>query len=235
MRNLTILLLVAVALMAGCGHTENARAALQSRQAMQGAQQLMAAPEVKAAVNALPAESQQIIAPMLMKVDALLATGERSLVPVVKTLNEGKPVEVTTTPEQAARDTAGFIQDATLQAGKADTEAEAVVAAASFRDSLGGFAMSSGSALGSLLVPGGVGGLLLAGLAKGVSMYRAVRKEADTYADAASEAVAYGNKVTLIAEKHDAPAVAQIQAAAASRQVELGVKDHIDDLIAQHA
>jgi hypothetical protein len=155
----------------------------------------------------------------------------------VKTLNEGKPVDVTTSPEQAARDTAGFIQEATLQAGKADTEADAVVAAASFRDSLGGFAMKAGDALGGLLIPGGAGGLLLAGLAKGISMYRAVRTKADTLADAASEAVAYGNKVTALAEQHPplAAALADIQKSAAERQASLGVKDHIDDLIAQHA
>jgi hypothetical protein len=174
----------------GCAHRENARATMQAQQAIVG---------TKAVLDSMPADARASIAPYLAKVDALLAGASRSLDPVVAVLTEGTPVQTKTSAQQASADTDTFLREQGIQTGKAESEAQGVIAAAQLWSTVGGVVQqATGSWWTQLLVPGGGIALAVGAAIKAISASRAQAVAEDELDDQA----AYGQKMTRLAEKH---------------------------------
>lgn len=176
----------------GCGPTrETAKAQKQADQALEASQEIIRGQDTRDAIVAmdLTPEQNEAIGQLFAKVYELVSSARESLAPGLTILSQGKPVEVSTTAEQARLDFPAFHREATKQTARAEVEAEQFLWYTSITNRvLSWGSVAAQSAFG--VVTGGTGGALglLAIALKLLQMHKRGTKAIDMMAEYSIEA-----------------------------------------------
>lgn len=222
LRLLVVLLATWLALcwLTGCSTRETHQAAVQADQAVQGAQRVLAKPEVAKAIATLSPELSEALIDALEDVDVLLASARTSIAPAITLTAQGETIKPETKVEDAVRDPRAFAAVASRQAGRAELEVEGLLPWLTGGQALLTFTKAlAGDWMAQIVAGGGAGGLLLAGGLKVLAVVRRLRREIQTKDAEAEDALAYGNAV----EQADTTAEVQdIKIQHVKRQAERG-------------
>lgn len=217
----------------GCAPMRQAAAAAtQAQQAGTGAAKIAAGPEMAQALADLEPEKRAQIEKLLAQIVALGNQVASSLSPVIARLTVDDPAApVRTTVDQAVSDTAQFVADAQMQAGRAEAEVEqahaisdALHVAASYGQAIAGSLMSQ------LLLGTGGAGLVAAAGAIAVR----VKSSFGTLKRSLEDAVQFGSDALAVDPK-DSDQVAELKERHKAKQAARGTIATIKQIKAAHA
>jgi len=192
---LVILVVIAI-ISSGCSTKETARSAMQGDLAIQGAQHLLASPEIDAAVQQLPPELHAAITDGLRDINQLLNSARISIAPAIKLTSQGEFIDAQLTVDDAIRNTSEFTSRAARQAGRAEAETDRLLSWLAVGKMTIYYGQSLvGNGMSTWLFGGGFMTLLMAGLGKGVQMYNQQRMKVDLFQKEKEDVIRYASEV----------------------------------------